>query len=320
VVNGTESIRWSVVVPVYGNRDALPALIERLVDLGASRAGSLEAVFVVDGSPDDSLAVLRRELADGRLRAQVLTLSRNFGSFSAIRVGLAVARGDYVAVMAADLQEPVEVVASFFDALAADECDIAVGERVGRDDPATSALASRAYWRLYQRFINPEIPTGGVDVFGCTRAIAGRIVAFPETRTSLIGLLYWIGYRRRTFPYHRQPRHSGKSGWTFRRKLRYLLDSIYAFTDLPIVLLQYLGCAGVLASVLVGAIIFVAWVLGAVRQPGYTPLMIAIAGSTSAILLALGVVGTYVWRAYENSKGRPLELVATHELIEEEPE
>ena len=309
-----ESIRWSVVVPVYLNRDSLPALTERLVELARSRAGRLEAVFVVDGSPDDSLEVLRRQLADGRLSAQVLSLSRNFGSFSAIRAGLAVARGDFVAVMAADLQEPVEVVASFFDALAADECDIAVGERIGRDDPAASALASRFYWRLYQRFINPEIPTGGIDVFGCTRMIAERIVAFPETRTSLIGLLYWMGFRRRTFPYHRQPRHSGKSAWTFRRKLRYLFDSIYAFTDLPIVLLQVLGLLGVALSLVIGLIVFFGWVVGAVRQPGYTPLMIVIAGSTSAILLALGVVGSYVWRAYENSKNRPLELVATHEV------
>jgi Glycosyltransferases involved in cell wall biogenesis len=311
-----KAIRWSVTVPVYGNRDSLSALIDRLIELDKSRDGRLEAVFVVDGSPDDSLEVLRRGLADGRLESQVLSLSRNFGSFSAIRAGLAVARGDYIAVMAADLQEPVEVVASFFDALAADECDIAVGERIGRDDPAASAFASRLYWRFYQRFINPEIPTGGIDVFGCTRAIAERIVAFPETRTSLIGLLYWIGFRRRTFPYQRQPRHSGKSGWTFRRKLRYLFDSIYAFTDLPIILLQLLGFVGVILSFLTGIIVFVGWLVGAVRQPGYTPLMIVIAGSTSAMLLAMGVVGSYVWRAYENSKNRPLELVATHEFFE----
>ncbi len=312
----TKAIRWSVTVPVYGNRDSLSALIERLIELDQSREGRLEAVFVVDGSPDDSLEVLRQGLVDGRLESQVLSLSRNFGSFSAIRAGLAVARGDYIAVMAADLQEPVEVVASFFDALAADECDIVVGERIGRDDPAASAFVSRLYWRLYQRFINPEIPTGGIDVFGCTRAIAGRLVAFPETRTSLIGLLYWIGFRRRSIPYRRQPRHSGTSGWTFRRKLRYLFDSIYAFTDLPIILLQLLGFVGVVLSFITGIIVFVGWLAGAVRQPGYTPLMIVIAGSTSAMLLAIGVVGSYVWRAYENSKNRPLELVATHEVFE----
>jgi glycosyltransferase involved in cell wall biosynthesis len=309
-------IRYSVVVPIYGNRDSLPTLVDRLLTLAASRDGGLEGVFVVDGSPDDSLEVLRQTLAGSELTAQVLTHSRNFGSFSAVRSGLIVARGEYIGVMAADLQEPAEVVASFFDALEADECDIALGQRIGRDDPASSALASRLYWRIYQRFINPDIPTGGIDVFGCNRAIAQQIVSFPETHTSIIGLIFWLGYRRTFIQYRREPRHSGRSGWTLRRKLRYLFDSIYAFTDLPIILLQVIGFVGTLFSLFIGLVVFVGWLAGAVKEPGYTPLMIAIAGSTSAILLGLGVVGSYVWRSYENSKARPLGLVASHEYYE----
>ena len=312
----TEHFRYSVVVPIYKNRDSLPTLVDRLVSLSESRGGSLEGVFVVDGSPDDSLEVLREALRDRRLDAQVLSLSRNFGSFSAIRSGLAVARGDYIGVMAADLQEPADVVAAFFDVLEAGECDIALGERIGRDDPGMSSATSGLYWRFYQRFVNRDIPTGGIDVFGCTRMIAQRILEFPETHTSLIGLLYWIGYRRRHIQYHRQPRHSGRSAWTFRRKLRYLFDSIYAFTDLPIILLQVIGVVGFLISFIIGLIVFIAYLTGSIKQPGYTPLMIVIAGSTSALLLALGVVGSYVWRAYENSKGRPLELLASHEYYE----
>jgi glycosyltransferase involved in cell wall biosynthesis len=309
-------IRYSVVVPIYGNRDSLAALLDRLVALSESRDGGLEGVFVVDGSPDDSLAILREMLARGLLEAQVLSHSRNFGSASAVRSGLAVARGDFVAVMAADLQEPAEVVDSFFDLLEADECDIALGQRIGRDDPAVSAAMANFYWRFYQRFINREIPTGGVDVFGCTRAIAQRIVSFPETHTSLIALLYWLGYRRGYVQYRRQVRHSGESAWTFKGKLRLLFDSVFAFTDVPIVLLQIIGFAGTTFSFLIGLIVFVGWLLGAIKQPGYTPIMIAIAGSTSALLLGLGVVGSYVWRTYENSKNRPLELVATHEYFE----
>ena len=98
--------------------------------------------------------------------------------------------------------------------------------------------------------------------------------------------------------------------------MRQLFDSIYAFTDLPIILLQVIGFVGTFLSLLIGLIIFLAWLFGAIKQPGYTPIMIAIAGSTSALLLALGVVGSYVWRTYENSKRRPLELVATHEYFE----
>lgn len=315
-VSTRRTIRYSVVVPIYGNRDSLAALVDRLVELSERRGGGLEGVFVVDGSPDDSLALLREILSSRTLEAQVLSHSRNFGSASAVRSGLAVARGEYVVVMAADLQEPVEVVESFFDLLEADECDIALGERIGRDDPAASAAMANLYWRFYRQVINREIPTGGVDVFGCTRAIAQRIVSFPETHTSLIALLFWLGYRRRFVKYHRQARHSGTSAFTFRRRLRLLYDSIYAFTDLPIILLQVVGFAGTVLSFFIGVIVFLSWVVGAIKEPGYTPLMIAIAGSTSALLLGLGVVGSYVWRTYENSKRRPLELVATHECFE----
>lgn len=315
-VSTRRTIRYSVVVPIYGNRDSLAALVDRLVELSERRGGGLEGVFVVDGSPDDSLALLKGILSSRTLEAQVLSHSRNFGSASAVRSGLAVARGEYVVVMAADLQEPVEVVESFFDLLEADECDIALGERIGRDDPAASSAMANLYWRFYRQVINREIPTGGVDVFGCTRAIAQRIVSFPETHTSLIALLFWLGYRRRFVKYHRQARHSGTSAFTFRRRLRLLYDSIYAFTDLPIILLQVVGFAGTVLSFFIGVIVFLSWVVGAIKEPGYTPLMIAIAGSTSALLLGLGVVGSYVWRTYENSKRRPLELVATHEYFE----
>ena len=140
-------------------------------------------------------------------------------------------------------------------------------------------------------------------------------MAFPETHTSLIALLYWMGYRRRYVQYSVKPA-IGTSAWTFRRKVRLLFDSIYAFTDLPIIVLQVIGFAGTIFSFLIGLMIFVAWLVGWIKQPGYTPIMIAIAGSTSVLLLALGVVGSYVWRTYENSKNRPLELVATHEYFE----
>jgi hypothetical protein len=164
--------------------------------------------------------------------------------------------------------------------------------------------------------INPDIPPGGVDVFGCTREVAAHISTFTETHTSLIGILFWIGYRRRLFPYVRQAREHGTSGWTTVNKIRYLFDSVYAFTDLPILLLQLIGVTGVILSMLVGLLIFVAWLMGGITQPGYTPIMIVILGSTSILLLGLGVVGSYVVRGYENSKRRPISIVASHERFE----
>ena len=311
-------IRYSVIVPVYRNRDSIPALIDRIRVMKHAGSGCLEGVFVVDGSPDDSLDVLRQTLAKVHLPAQLVSLSRNFGSFSAVRAGLKVARGEYVGVMAADLQEPPEVLEAFFDSLEAGECDIALGQRTGRQDPAVSSFAARTYWTAYRRLINRDIPAGGVDIFGCTGEVARLISTFAETHTSLVGLLFWLGYRRKYFPYVRQARQHGKSAWTFGRKLRYLFDSIYAFTDLPILLLQAIGFFGVIGSVTFGLAVFVGYLLGRIQQPGYTPLMIVILASTSALLLGLGVVGSYVERTYENSKGRPVSIVASHESFRED--
>ncbi len=309
-----QSVRYSVVVPVYGNEGTLATLVDELATLAAGVDGPLEAVFVVDGSPDGSLVVLRRLLAEQRsFSAQLIALSRNFGSFSAIRVGLAAASGDYVGVMAADLQEPTRLVQDFFTALSSGEHDIAVGVRTARADPFITVLASRIFWSAFRRLGQPELPRRGVDVFACTRQVAGELIRLRESHSSLVGLLYWVGFRRVEIPYERRSRTVGKTGWKFRRKLRYFLDSIFSFTDIPILAIILIGMVGVAVSLAVGVAVLVAWLAGAVHVEGYTPIMLAIVFTASSVLVSLGVIGSYVWRTYENTKGRPAAIPMTHE-------
>ena len=306
--------RCSVVVPVYGNEGTIPALVERLDEIARVIAGGLEVVFVVDGSPDGSQRLLRDLLSGERaFTSQLIALSRNFGAFSAVKAGLEAARGDLVAVMAADLQEPASLVEEFFARLETGDCDVAVGVRAARDDPASSATASRLFWWLYRRLVQPEIPPGGVDVFACTRAVARHLASLDESHTSLVGLLYWLGYRRVEVPYARLARPSGKSAWSLRKRLRYLQDSIFSFTSLPIALITAVGVVGVLASFTYAVVVFVFWATGRIDVQGYTPLMLSILFMASAILIGLGIVGSYVWRTYENSKRRPTSVVMSHE-------
>jgi hypothetical protein len=218
--------------------------------------------------------------------------------------------------MAADLQEPADLVMGFFSALSSGEHDIAVGVRAGRDDPAGDMLAARTFWWLFRRLVQPEIPRGGVDVFGCTRRVADELVRLDESHTSLVGLVYWLGFRRAEVPYVRQPRSVGASGWGLRRKIRYLLDSIFSFTDLPITLIIAIGALGVAVSTIWSVVVVAAWAAGRINVPGYTPLMLALFFITSTILIALGLVGSYVWRTYENSKGRPHVVPMSHERFD----
>jgi polyisoprenyl-phosphate glycosyltransferase len=308
------SVRYSVVVPVYGNEATVPAVIAALEGLAADLDAPLEAVFVVDGSPDGSLILLRRLLADTQaFGAQLIALSRNFGSFSAIKVGLAAAEGEFVAVMAADLQEPISLIRDFFRVLAAGEADVTIGVRASRDDPGMTAVYSNMYWSFYRRFVQREMPARGVDIFGCTRQVVGQLVRLDESHTSLVGLLFWVGFRRAEIPYERQAREHGESGWSFRKRLRYLLDSIFSFTDLPIMLITAIGFVGVLVSFVLAVVVLVARVTGQIDAAGYTPLMLALVFTASAVLLALGVIGSYVWRTYENTKARPSAIPMIHE-------
>src|SRR5262249_55172195 len=150
----------SLIIPVYKNEATIPALLEALGELHSALDGDLEVVFVVDGSPDRSASLLQEGLPKSPFRAELVELARNFGSFSAIRIGLAVARGRYCAVMAADLQEPPELALESFRCLANEPVDVVCGHRMGRDDPGMSRLAAGLFWASYRRLIQREIPPG----------------------------------------------------------------------------------------------------------------------------------------------------------------
>jgi glycosyltransferase involved in cell wall biosynthesis len=298
-----------VIVPLYGNEENVPALLERLAALHGSVPGGIEAVCVVDGSPDNTYALLLEALPRAAYPSQLLALSRNFGSFAAIREGLRVAGGRWFAVMAADLQEPRVLVEEFFSALRGNEADVVLGTREARADSFVDRAASAAFWGFYRHFVDPQLPPGGVDVFGCNRPFRDHLLEFRESHTSLVGQLLWLGFRRKTVPYSRAPREAGRSAWTFRRKVRYLLDSVFAFSDLPIKIFVALGAVGLLSSVTLAAAVIAGRISGAYDVPGYATTIVSILFFASLNLFALGIMGSYVWRAYENTKGRPLAVV-----------
>lgn len=312
-IDGESAIRYSVVIPVYKNEASLPDVIERLAWLQGQLDGPLEAVFVVDGSPDNSHVVLRERLPSAPFSSQLILHSRNFGSFAAIRTGFAAAQGDYVAAMAADLQEPVELVEKFFEALSSGQYDVAVGTRVKRKDPAASRSASKIYWALYRRLVQKEMPAGGVDIFGCTRVVATQLAQLGESHSSLVGLLFWLGFRRIEIPYSRQERVHGKSAWSLSKKYHYLLDSIFSFTSLPISVILLVGVFGTIASFIAALVVAGAWFFGQIAVEGYTAQMLVLLLASGSILSALGIVGTYVWRTFENTKNRPNSVIMLRE-------
>ncbi|HEX5069101.1 MAG TPA: glycosyltransferase family 2 protein [Vicinamibacterales bacterium] len=299
----------SLVIPVYNNEDSLPRLLREVGDLARRMPGGLEVVFVVDGSPDGSLAFLQKHLPGWGVPSQLLELSRNFGSFAAIAAGLRSGTGDYFAVISADLQEPPELALTFQQILSSGGAEAVFGTRTRRADPWLSQAMSAMFWSLYRRFVLPEMPRGGVDIFGCTRAVRDHLVQLREANTNLIALLLWLGFRRQWVPYERRPRQEGRSAWTVAKRWRYAIDSVFSFTDLPVRVLLVLGSLATIGAVVAAITVLIFWWAGSIPVLGYTPLMLAVTAFGGITALGLGIVGQYLWLTLQNSRARPTFVV-----------
>ena len=306
----------SVIIPVYRNEQSIPALVAALEEIAEKLAPEeLEVVFTVDGSPDNSYLVLKSLLPKAKFKSQLLLLSRNFGAFPAIFAGLQASRGENCCVMAADLQEPPELILDLQSRLL-ENYDIVFGVREERDDPPFSKFCSRMFWSAYRRFVNPAVPDGGVDIFGCNQRVKTEVLSLRERGSSLIGLLFWVGFRRGFVSYSRRKREHGKSAWSFSKRWNYFLDSFFSFTNLPIRLLTNLGALGVVLSLLVGVAVAGAKLIGLISVPGYAATILTVLFFGGVNSLGLGIIGEYVWRTFQNTQARPNFIVHESSLVE----
>lgn len=309
-------ITYSLIIPVYKNEESLPLVITTCEEIHKELNRELEVVFIIDGSPDRSYEILKTLLPKAIFCSQLISLSRNFGSFTAIRAGLTHARGDYFAIMAADLQEPSELILTFFNALKTGTVDVTIGTRRSRKDQILSGIGARLFWIIFRGLVMHEVPPGGVDIFGCNKIFRNHLLSLKESNSSLVGLLFWIGFRRQFFSYDRSVRIHGKSAWKFSKKIKYLLDSIFAFTDLPIRILTYAGILGLIVSVGLSFIVLISKLTGIIEVPGYSATVLVITFFAALNSFGLGIIGSYVWRTFENTKQRPPFLLLDHVQFE----
>ena len=295
----------SIVVPVYKNEGSIEHLLKRINEVSTAVTGSVEAVFVVDGSPDKSLEVLRSSLPRDGFDSKVLLLSRNFGAFSAIRAGLREARGEATVVMAADLQEPTSLILDMLGIVQRDEADVAVGVRQSRKDGVVSRTLSAVFWKVFNRVSSLELPRGGVDIFALSRSARETLNSFEESSTSLIGLIYWMGFRRQEVPYHRVERQVGKSSWSLQKRINYAKDSITAFSEFPLSVFLWSGVVGAVVSLVFALIGAFQYMFTSDHQSQREITAIGLLFVASYLMAGLGIIGTYLWRLAENVRNRP---------------
>jgi glycosyltransferase involved in cell wall biosynthesis len=296
----------SIVVPVYHNAASLPDLLSRFQELaGKNTADRVEFVFVDDGSGDDSFAVLR-ELARSEPRLRVVKLSRNFGSNAALLAGLSQAHGDVVAAIAADLQDPPELI---HDMLAhwRQGRKVVLAMRASREDSSLTALLANAFYALFRRFALKTMPKGGFDFFLIDRQVCDLLKSIQESNTYLMGLILWLGFNPVVIPYHRRRREEryGRSMWGLGRKLKYFVDSFVAFSYVPIRAASLLGIGLSAAGGLYALSLILLWLFGGVPVAGWTSLMVVLLLVSGAQLLMTGILGEYLWRNLEETRRRP---------------
>jgi dolichol-phosphate mannosyltransferase len=299
----------SVVVPVYRNASDLRELLRR-ARAAAQGAGVLPAeyIFVDDGSPDESFQVLS-ELAAEDPQVRVVRLSRNFGSNAAILAGLFRVRGAAAVVIAADLQDPPELIPEMVRQWRAGS-EVVLAARRKRDDPFLSRLSATVFNRLFRRFVFPDFPADGFDFVLLDKRVVDAVTAMPERNSYIFGQIMWVGFRRAVVPYDRGPRAHGRSAWTFWRKLKYFIDAFTAFSYLPLRFVSMVGLLMAGTGFAYALFVAVMRLRGNIPERGFAALMVAVLVGTGAQLLVTGLIGEYLWRVLEEVRPRPHFVVA----------
>jgi dolichol-phosphate mannosyltransferase len=265
-------------------------------------------VFVDDGSRDRSFAILE-ELRARDHRVNALRFPRNFGSHIAIAAGIDYCRGDAAVIMAADLQDPPEVVATFVGRWR-EGFDVVWGARAGRDDGLLRRWFMAAFYLVVRRFAIPTYPKGGTGSFCLiSRKMIETFRQCAERNRLTFGLIAWSGFRETQVPYHRPARQAGASSWTFGRMVKSAIDTFISFSFLPIRAISYFGLVVSLISFLFGFYVIANKLLFGTHVEGWTSVMLAVLVLGGVQLTMIGVLGEYLWRILDESRGRPLYVI-----------
>jgi dolichol-phosphate mannosyltransferase len=298
----------SIVIPVYNEREALPALLSALRQT-LGKDINYEILFVDDGSIDGSTDVLKRAAAeDPRIKA--LFFSRNFGHQAAITAGLDFANGDAVAVMDADLQDPPELLPQMV-ALLAEGYDVVSAQRLTRDgDGFLKRYTAKAFYWVIRKMVDERIQNEVGDFRMFSRRAITAIRNLREQHRFMRGMVAWLGLREIILPYHRNARVAGETKYSPLKMIRFAWTAITSFSALPLRFSVFFGFFVATCGLGYGAYsIFAQRVLKA-TVPGWTSLVCLNIIFSGATLVAIGLVGEYVAHIYEEAKGRPLYVVA----------
>ena len=302
--------KLSIIIPCYYNEANIPVTVRELVANEALFPAEVgfEYVCVNDGSGDDTLGALRRAQAEYPGRIRIVDLAGNVGSYNAIVAGMAHATGDCLAVITADLQDPPELLPQMY-AHWQQGFKLVIGNRQNREESGVNVLLARLFHWLMRKLALQNIPSGGFDFVFFDRLVATEVLKLHERNTNVFYLMVWLGFAYVNIPYTRRRREVGRSRWTFSKKIKLFIDSLMAFSFVPIRAISGLGLVLGAIALLYGLYVILLKITHPNEPAGWTTLMVVMLIVSAFQMIALGVIGEYVWRGLDAARQRPLYVV-----------
>ncbi len=300
--------KLSIVIPVYYNEDTLNDLYEDLKAKVLDKLEDYEIVMVDDGSRDLSWKVMNDIRESDRSHIKCVHLSRNFGEHAAILAGLNVCIGDCAVTKQADMQEESELILRMYESWERGN-KVVLAVREDRDDGWLYKIFANLYYKMMRKIVNPEMPKGGFDCYLLDRKVIEVIKMLDEKNSALTLQVLWVGFKSEKIYFSRKAREKGKGRWTMGKKIKLVVDSVMSFPYFPVRLMSVMGIIFFLAS-FVGIIMCVSEIIvSGVRTVGWASLMTVLLFSSGVMMLMLGMLGEYVWRALDASSNRPPFLI-----------
>ena len=303
----------SIVVPCYNEQEALPYFYKEICrvaeEMKASHGADFEFIFVDDGSKDNTLAIAR-QLHGQDARVRYISFSRNFGKEAGILAGLEAAKGDYVAMMDADLQDPPALLPQMLDALLNEDYDCAATRRTNRKgEPPIRSFFARMFYKIINRLSDADIVDGARDYRLMRRRMVDAILALPEYNRFSKGIFGWVGFKTKWLEYVNVERVAGETKWSFWKLFLYSLEGIVAFTTAPLALASLMGIAFCALAFVMIVFIIVRTLLFGDPTSGWPSLVCIIFLCSGVQLFCMGVLGQYLAKTYMEVKRRPVYIV-----------
>ncbi|MBQ7955078.1 MAG: glycosyltransferase family 2 protein [Lachnospiraceae bacterium] len=293
----------SIVVPVYFNEDTLMDLYQDMKTKILGVIGEYELVFVDDGSGDASWQIMN-QIRDMDKHVKLVKLSRNFGEHAALLAGLSVCTGDCAVTKQADLQEDSTLILEMYERWKQGN-KVVLAVRRSRDESKVKVFFANMYYALIRKFVNKKMPVGGCDCYLVDRKVIEVLERLDEKNSSLTLQVLWAGFQTDMVYFDRKDREKGKSRWTFAKKYKLVVDSLMSFSYVPIRFMSMVGFVFNICAVIMFISVLVEFFRFGTPIAGWSSLMCVVLCASGLILMMLGILGEYVWRALDAARNRP---------------